>query len=82
MNNICQSCGMDIIDNKHRGTNKDKTLSEDYCTYCFQNGDFLHDDTIEQKVEKCIEFHVDETTDETIAREKLLKYFPTLKRWK
>lgn len=82
MNNICQSCGMHIENNNLRGTNVDKTLNEDYCIYCYQNGDFLYDDTMEQKVEKCIEFHINEVTNENAAREKLLNYFPTLKRWK
>lgn len=82
MNNICQSCGMHIDNSNQRGTNEDKTLNEDYCTYCYQNGTFLYDDTMEQKVEKCIRFHIDENTNENAARKKLLNYFPTLKRWK
>lgn len=82
MYKICQSCGMHIEDDKHRGTNVDNSLNKDYCVYCFENGAFLCDDTMEQKVEKCIEFHIDENTNETQAREKLLHLFPTLKRWK
>lgn len=81
MNKICQSCGMYINDDL-RGTNADQTLNEDYCIYCYQNGSFLYDDTMEEKIEKCIPFHIDETTDENAARQKLLAYFPKLKRWK
>lgn len=82
MNNICQSCGMYIADSSYSGTNSDKSANEDYCIYCYQNGDFLYDDTMEQKIEKCIEFHIDENTDEDAARAKLFKSFPALKRWK
>lgn len=81
MNHICQSCGMYMDNESLHGTNADQSLSQDYCVYCFQNGSFLSEETMEQMVESCIVFHTDETTDESAARQKLLEYFPKLKRW-
>lgn len=82
MSRICQSCGMYIESPNQQGTNNDNSKSGDYCIYCFKNGAFLFADTMEEKVEKCLEFYIDENTDENLARKKLLKLFPTLKRWK
>lgn len=40
--NVCQSCGMPLEhDPKGGGTNKDGSISDIYCSYCFGDGDFL-----------------------------------------
>lgn len=70
------------------GTNHDGTISGEYCCYCFRNGAFTSDCTMEQMIEHCAQF-VEEfnrdngssyTREEAIAEMAL--YFPTLKRWK
>ncbi len=39
---MCQSCGMPLTqDPSHGGTNADGTKNMQYCSYCYQNGDFL-----------------------------------------
>lgn len=68
-NNVCQSCGM-IMDENEYGTNLDGSISEDYCKYCFKDGKFGKDETMEEMI------------DEKIARQKMFSIFPTLKRWK
>lgn len=41
--NNCQSCGMPLNrDPKGGGTNTDGALSKMYCSYCFENGEFLY----------------------------------------
>ena len=45
--NFCQSCGMPLTDND-KGTNADGSRSEDYCVYCYKDGKFLADCTMEQ----------------------------------
>lgn len=70
------------------GTNHDGTSSEEYCCYCFQNGAFASECTMEEMIEHCAgfveEFNKDNgtsfTREEAIAEMTL--YFPTLKRWK
>lgn len=83
----CQSCGMPIDADEVKGTNEDKSLSQDYCTYCFQNGEFAQDCTMDEMIDQCAQF-VDEfnkdseqkmTKEEAVANMK--QFFPTLKRW-
>ena len=42
---ICQSCGMTMAAIQHFGTNKDHSLNKDYCSYCYQNGEFTEEST-------------------------------------
>lgn len=46
MNKFCQSCGMPLnADEKDmRGTEKDGSLSSEYCSYCYENGAFIEPD--------------------------------------
>lgn len=82
MNNICQSRAMIMKDDDH-GTNADGSVNEDYCKYCFSDGHFTKDETLDERIEDDIGFWIDDnckTPEE--AREKMRKIFPTLKRWK
>lgn len=41
---VCQSCSMPMsMDPDGGGTEKDGTLSEEYCSYCYKNGEFVDD---------------------------------------
>lgn len=40
-NRICQSCAMPIKSINQLGKNKDGTINEDYCKYCYDNGEFI-----------------------------------------
>ena len=82
-NNICQSCGMSMTANDY-GTNSDGSFNTDYCKYCFSNGDFTKEETMEEKIESCIPFLIEDGECETEkqARESLMKIIPNLKRWK
>lgn len=86
-NKFCQSCGMPLQKQEDHGTNSDGSRNEDYCCYCFENGAFTMDCTMEEMIDHCAQF-VDEwnkdsdvayTKEEAIAQMKL--YFPSLKRW-
>lgn len=85
--NFCQSCGMPLTD-EILGTNADGSKNEEYCLYCFKEGAFTGNFTMEEMVEFCSQF-VDQynqdsgqhlTRDE--YKEVLRQYYPTLKRWK
>ena len=84
---FCQSCGMPLTD-EILGTNADGTKNEDYCIYCYKDGKFLQDCTMDEMIEHCAQF-VDEvnknlprpmTKEEYIGQMKT--YFPHLKRWR
>ncbi len=81
--NYCQSCGMPMGNTDEMyGLNADGTKSADYCKYCFENGSFTSDQTMEQMIETCVPFMVKEGMEEQKARSILVEQFPNLKRWK
>lgn len=82
MNNICQSCGM-IMGSDEHGKNADGSISEDFCKYCYINGQFGKDETMEEMIESCISFRVNDNTypNEGVARLMMMKEFPKLQRW-
>ena len=53
-NNVCQSCGMIMEEDEHG------SISVDYCKYCFNDGKFGKDETMEEMIESCIPFWVNE----------------------
>ena len=84
---FCQSCGMPLASDADCGTEADGSLNREYCTYCYKDGHFSQDCTMEQMIDFCVQF-VDQfnqntgqhlTADE--YREQLRQYFPQLKRW-
>lgn len=84
----CQSCGMPLSEPSLVGTEADGAPSEDYCIYCYKDGRFTRDCTLEQMIESCAGF-VDEYnrgTGSRLSREeyaaRMRAWFPTLKRWK
>ncbi len=81
---ICQSCGMPMTEEEHFGLNADMTKNLEYCSYCFKDGDFTANVSMEEMVELCIPFTLEAKVfpDESTARQQMSKYFPTLKRWK
>ncbi len=81
--NYCQSCGMPMGESDEMyGLNADGTKSADYCKYCFEDGHFTSEETMEGMIETCVPFMVKEGMPEKQAREILLAQLPNLKRWK
>lgn len=88
MNLFCQSCGMPMHTADQFGTNEDGSANEDYCCYCYKDGAFVQDCTMDGMIEHCIKY-LDEfngACDTQLSKEEAIaqmrKYFPTLKRWK
>ena len=84
---LCQSCGMSLKKQEDFGTNQDGSKNEEYCNYCYANGAFTSDCTMDEMIGHCVQF-LDEfnkgggfsyTKEEAIATMK--SFFPTLKRW-
>ena len=78
---ICQSCGMKMQEEDH-GKNADGSRSSDYCRYCFPDGKFGKDETMEEMIESCIPFRTGQDRMPEDARKEMLALLPTLKRWK
>lgn len=81
--NICQSCGMRMSQGDF-GTNADGSACKDYCKYCYANGGFIKEQTLDEAIESCIPFMINDSdcTSEEQARALLRKELPNLKRWK
>lgn len=83
--NICQSCGIPLqVDPKEGGTNADGTKSKKFCSFCYQNGQFLDEGiTMQDKIEKNIRLTVEKMNlTEAKARELASNIIPKLERWK
>jgi len=84
---VCQSCGMPLKMPEEKGTNKDGSLSEEYCVYCYKEGEFTQDVSVEEMTELNLQY-LDEWNKENNqeysvedARTELNRFLPTLKRW-
>lgn len=81
----CQSCGMPMGDTDELyGTNEDGSRSEDYCNYCYHDGAFTMDCTMEEMIEGCVPMMAGANSgmSEGEARNMMKQFFPELKRWK
>ena len=84
---FCQSCGMPL-NAENLGTNADGSKNEDYCMYCYQNGKFTNDCTMDEMIEFCAQYvdEVNKNMPKPMTKEEykdmMRQYFPMLKRWK
>jgi hypothetical protein len=78
---ICQSCGMPMAKQEHFGKNTDGSANQEYCTYCFQNGDFTWSGALDQMIEKLVSMHDQMGISEEEARKMASENLPKLKRW-
>lgn len=81
--NICQSCSMPMESSEQFGTEKDGSLNNEYCVYCYKEGSFgKPDETLEEMIDTCVPFMVEQGFAEDKAREYLQDKLKDLKRWK
>lgn len=80
---FCQSCGMPMTD-ELCGTEKNGSKNEEYCKYCYENGEFTADLRMDQMVEVCVPHMLRNNPDmtEKQARNMMNEFLPKLKRWK
>lgn len=83
---FCQSCGMPLNE-EVLGTEADGSKSEEYCIYCYKDGAFTGDFTMEEMVDFCSHFveEYNKNTGNNLNREEykevLREFYPSLKRW-
>ena len=61
------------------GTDKKGIRVKDYCQYCFKDGQFTSDSTMDEMVELCAKYMTDISQNEAVTH--LRQKLPTLKRW-
>ncbi|HRH45557.1 MAG TPA: zinc ribbon domain-containing protein [Pyrinomonadaceae bacterium] len=80
----CQSCGMPLSETfGNLGTNADGSNSWEYCSFCFQNGQFTNPtQTLAEMIQSSIE---NMTTEIGMSIEQATQlansFIPTLRRW-
>ena len=77
---VCQCCGMPLED-PIIGKNKDGSLNEDYCQWCFADGTYTYSD-MDELIEMCIPHMTKEGFTEAQARAYMKQTLPKLDYWK
>ena len=77
---ICQCCGMPLED-ELIGRNSDGTLNEEYCKWCYADGEYTYSD-MDDLVNVCVPMMVKEGFTEEQARTYMKQKLPTLDYWK
>ena len=84
---FCQSCGMPLSEEVF-GTNADGSKNDEYCVYCYKDGAFTMDCSMDEMIEHCSQFvyMYNQNTGKKFTCEEykdvLRGFFPMLKRWK
>ena len=79
---ICQSCGMPLTSNDMFATEKDGSVNEDYCKWCYKDGEFIDKCSMKEFIDKCSQFGAQAGMTNDQMRAYCTSLFPTLKRWK
>ena len=79
----CQSCAMPMANDELCGANADGSKNGDYCKYCYENGAFTADCTMEEMIDFCVKPMVEANPAMSAEEAKgmMQKVFPNLKRW-
>ena len=81
---FCQSCGMPLTPGVELGTEADGSPNADYCSYCYKDGEFVGEMTMEEMIDFCTPMMVQANPGMTAeqAKAQMHQFFPLLKRWK
>ncbi len=77
---ICQCCGMPLEDGL-LGRNRDGSLNEDYCRWCYADGTYTYS-SMDDLIEISVPHMVSQGFTEKQARDYLIQTLPTLDYWK
>ncbi|MDO5602369.1 MAG: zinc ribbon domain-containing protein [Oscillospiraceae bacterium] len=84
----CQSCGMILEKDSDKGTERGGGRCGEYCAFCYQQGNFTQDITMEEMAEQNLQ-ELDQWNasmglhlTRAEAKAQLMEFLPTLKRWK
>ncbi len=81
---FCQSCSMPMEKPEDFGTDEKGFKANNYCHYCFQNGEFTHPDITLGQMTDIVVKNMTETMNmsEEQARQITQSFLPKLLRWK
>ncbi|HBO61527.1 MAG TPA: XRE family transcriptional regulator [Olsenella sp.] len=79
----CQSCGMMFTGPGQHGHEADGSEAEDYCRWCYENGVYTYETSMDEMIEDCAPRMAEAmgwTVDESASL--LGAVLPTLERWR
>lgn len=78
---ICQCCGMPLEDDSVISRETDNSFNEDYCKWCYTDGQFVY-----KNMDELLDFLVSHMSNDNFTPEQAKAYFseqlPKLKHWK
>ncbi|MDO4314098.1 MAG: zinc ribbon domain-containing protein [Eubacteriales bacterium] len=78
---ICQCCGMPLDDDSVISRETDNSFNEDYCKWCYTDGQFVY-----KNIDELLNFLVSHMSNDNFTPEQARAYFseqlPKLKHWK
>ena len=77
---VCQCCGMPL-DDANLGRDRDGSLNENYCQWCYSDGTYTYSD-MDELIGVCIPQMVKQGFTEEQARAYMKEKLPTLDYWK
>ena len=79
---FCQSCSMPLDGPELHGTEKDGSISNDYCKFCYKDGKFTDPDLTLARMQSSISNRMDKENIPADIIEAAVARLPHLKRWK
>jgi len=79
---VCQSCGMPLDSEEVKGIEKSGQKSNEYCKYCYENGDFIHPKMNLENMKSNVENQMKKLALPKYSITKSINILPVLKRWK
>ena len=79
----CQSCSMPLKkDEKGGGSNADGSISKMYCSFCYENGNFINPDMTVNEMQELVKIKLKEIRFPGFLADIFTKGIPKLERWK
>lgn len=78
---FCQSCTMPIDNPEDRGSEKNGTVSQEFCKYCYKDGAFTNPGLSLDEMKKKVESEMRRQRFPDSLIQKALTALPYLKRW-
>lgn len=79
--NFCQSCSMPLDKPEMLGTEKDGSLSHEYCTYCYRDGAFINPDMTLAEMKVLVKEQMEKMKIDANVISMATNSLPYLKRW-
>lgn len=79
---FCQSCSMPLDKPELMGTEKDGSKSNEYCTYCYQNGSFVNPDMTLDEMKTVVKEQMEIRKIDAGIIDMAVSGLPHLKRWR